>query len=284
MHHVRVGLDGHERVDVDRPVAAHAAQVVAAQVDEHHVLGALLLVGQQLGGDALVGGQVAPARARAGDRPRRHVRPGHRQQRLGRGAGHLEVAEVQEVHVRRRVDGPQPAVDRERLLVDRRAPALRGHRLEDVAGVAVLDDPRHVGLELLAWHVRLPLRLRTRARRPARRRHRPGQALAHLVDHARVAAHGHDGDRVLEVVEGDQRVGQHQRHVGQADGIGVGVAQRLDRAHEVVAEVADRAAGERAAGRDAARAWWPRPPRRPARRDRRDRPATSAAPAGGGSR
>ena len=31
-----------------RAVLAHAAEVVAAEVDEHHVLGALLLVGEQL--------------------------------------------------------------------------------------------------------------------------------------------------------------------------------------------------------------------------------------------
>ena len=50
---------------------------------------------------------------------------------------------------------------------------------------------------------------------------------------------------MLEVVEDHEHVGEHQRHVRQPDGVGVGVAQRLDRAHEVVAEEADRAAGER---------------------------------------
>ena len=51
---------------------------------------------------------------------------------------------------------------------------------------------------------------------------------------------------MLEVVEDDQHVGEHQRHVGQAERRR-GWARRacLDRAHEVVAEVADRAAGER---------------------------------------
>ena len=56
------------------------------EVDEHHVLGALLLVGQQLGGDARVLVRVGAARARAGDRARRDVRAGDGQQRLGRGA------------------------------------------------------------------------------------------------------------------------------------------------------------------------------------------------------
>ena len=57
---------------------------------------------------------------------------------------------------------------------------------------------------------------------------------------------GDHRDLVLLVIEGDQHVGDHQRHVGEADRVGVGRAQRgLDRAHQVVAEEADRAAGER---------------------------------------
>ena len=50
---------------------------------------------------------------------------------------------------------------------------------------------------------------------------------------------------MLEVVEDDEHVGEHQRHVGQAEHVRVGLAERLDGAHEVVAEEADRAAGER---------------------------------------
>ena len=50
---------------------------------------------------------------------------------------------------------------------------------------------------------------------------------------------------MLEVVEHDEHVGEHQRHVGQAEHVRVRLAERLDGADEVVAEVADRAAGER---------------------------------------
>ena len=57
----------------DRPVLAHAAEVVAPEVDEHHVLGALLLVGEQVLGDHGVLLGVGAARARPGDRPRRDV-------------------------------------------------------------------------------------------------------------------------------------------------------------------------------------------------------------------
>ena len=50
---------------------------------------------------------------------------------------------------------------------------------------------------------------------------------------------------MLEVVERDERVGQHQREVGQPDRVLVRRPERLDRAHAVVAEEADRPAGER---------------------------------------
>ena len=68
VHHVRVGLDRHERLDLDAAGLADAPEVVAAEVDEHHVLGALLRVLEQLARDALVLRGVGAARARAGDR------------------------------------------------------------------------------------------------------------------------------------------------------------------------------------------------------------------------
>ena len=131
-----------KRSTVDRAVLADAAEVVAAEVDEHHVLGALLLVGEQLVGDPLVLLERRAARARAGDRARRDVAAGDGEQRLGRGADDLEVHEVQEVHVRGRVDDAQAAVDAERVEVELGGPALRRHDLEGVARVDVLDDPR----------------------------------------------------------------------------------------------------------------------------------------------
>ena len=179
--HVRVGLDGHERLDLDGAVLADAAEVVAAEVDEHHVLGALLLVGEQVGGDRDVGVGVGPARAGAGDRARRGGAAGDRHERLGRGADDLEVLEVEEVHVGRRVDRAQPAVDRERLDRARRAPALARDDLEGVAGVHVLDDPGDHRLERLARHVGLELRLGALGVRLGARQ-RAGQALAHLGD------------------------------------------------------------------------------------------------------
>ena len=91
MHHVRVGLDRHERLDGDGAVLADATQIVSPEIDEHHVLGALLLVLEQARGDHDVLLGVGAARARAGDRPRGDGAAGDGQQRLGAGAGDLEV-------------------------------------------------------------------------------------------------------------------------------------------------------------------------------------------------
>ncbi len=52
--HVRVLLDHHLLVHLHGPVAADPPQVVAPQVEQHDVLGPLLLVGQQLFGQRRV--------------------------------------------------------------------------------------------------------------------------------------------------------------------------------------------------------------------------------------
>ncbi len=222
------------------------------------MLGTLLLVAEQLLGDpTILLGARAP-RAGAGDRLGADVAPADGQQRLRARPGHLEVPEVEEVHVRARVDRAQAAVDRERLDRHRGRPALRGHDLEGVTGVDVLDDARHHALELRSGHVRLEARhLPRRCSVCSAARDRTGQHAAHLGDRARgrlVRALDvglgveigvcEDRDHVLEMVEHDQRVGQHQRHVGQPDRIGPGISERLHRAHEVVAEEAHRAARE----------------------------------------
>ena len=80
------------------------------------------------------------AGARALDRSRLDQRPVMHPQEPLRGRAHHH--DVPEVEVRReggRVHSPQPRVQRERRLAQRRLQPLRQVRLEDVAGVDVLD-------------------------------------------------------------------------------------------------------------------------------------------------
>ena len=60
VHHVRVALDLHDVGELDGAVVGDPADVVAAQVHEHDVLGALLGIGQQLLGQGTVLGLVRP--------------------------------------------------------------------------------------------------------------------------------------------------------------------------------------------------------------------------------
>ncbi|MNY18522.1 hypothetical protein D3C86_1519050 [compost metagenome] len=129
-------LEGHQVVDLDRARLADAAQVVAPEVDEHDVLGALLGIGHQVLAERLVA--VGPPAARARDGAHRRgaiVEPHHD---LGAGADQLEVAPVEEEHVRARVDGAQRAVEREGIARIGGAQPLRADELEDVPGPYVL--------------------------------------------------------------------------------------------------------------------------------------------------
>ena len=65
---VREALRLEEALDLDRSRHADAREVVAAEVDEHHVLGAVLLGGEQALGVALA------ALGRAGDRVQARAR------------------------------------------------------------------------------------------------------------------------------------------------------------------------------------------------------------------
>ncbi len=104
-------------------VLADAAQVVAAQVHQHDVLGALLGIGQQFVGEVAILLGLLAAPACAGDRvqrgdavlePHMHLRAGADDaQRLAAHAGN--ALKVQEEHVGRRVEHAQRPVDRERV-------------------------------------------------------------------------------------------------------------------------------------------------------------------------
>src|SRR6266478_927296 len=61
VHDVRKTLDGHELLDFYGAVIADTAEIVAAKVDEHNVLGALFFAGEQLLFQALIVGFVLAA-------------------------------------------------------------------------------------------------------------------------------------------------------------------------------------------------------------------------------
>ena len=70
VHHVAVPLERHQLVDGDRAELGHPPDVVARQIDEHDVLGALLGMLHQLGRHEPVVLVGAPSATGPGDRAR----------------------------------------------------------------------------------------------------------------------------------------------------------------------------------------------------------------------
>ena len=83
MHHVREPVDAHELAHANGPRARHAADVIAREIDEHDVLGALLLRRTKLRLHRGILGLVAAARSRARDRVHHQAPVLHTHERLG---------------------------------------------------------------------------------------------------------------------------------------------------------------------------------------------------------
>ena len=96
---MRVALERHVGRHLHAAVGRDAADVIASQIDEHHVLGALLLVALQLLGEPHVLFLAAPPRPRAGNRMRFDATPFDAHQHLRRGADDRPPAHADEIHV-----------------------------------------------------------------------------------------------------------------------------------------------------------------------------------------
>ena len=255
MHDVAVVLHGHELGHADAAEPAHAAEVVAAEVHQHDVLGPLLLVGEQLLAEPLVLLQGGPAGTSARDRPRLRPPALHADQHLGGGPRDRARAVLQEVHVRRRVHHAQGAVDREGIAGTLDAAAPREHDLEDVSGGDVVLRRAH-GLPV-AGAVGEEVAARVELRSPPRgghRRRRSGTAQVGLggIEHvlrpleggaASRLGVGHEHDPLPRVVERHQRAVERERSQRQAGGR-VAVGDPLEQPHRVVAQVAHGSAGQ----------------------------------------
>ena len=222
MHHVRVALERHELRHADAADLGDAADVVAAEVDEHDVLGALLLVPPQLLGQPLILVGRRAAAARAGNRMRLDVPAFDAHEHLRRGADDGLLAHADEEHVRRRVDVPQRAVDVERRRGRRRVEALRQHGLVDLAGGDVFLNLPHRAFERLARLVGGHCRAAARSRAFGAREVALQLALeevdlraGEVVERAQIFARpqprvGNREDPMLDVIERQDRVEDHE--------------------------------------------------------------------------
>ena len=111
MEDVAVLLDLHVLGHGHGSGPGHAAEVVAAQVHEHHVLGPLLGVVAELVGELVVLERSGAARPRAGDRVSGHAVALDADEQLGARAHDGELGHADEEQVRARVDAAERAID-----------------------------------------------------------------------------------------------------------------------------------------------------------------------------
>ena len=158
---MRIALDDELFRHLDAADLRHPADVVAAQVDEHQVLGDFLgIVDEFLLHRPILGLGAAPspgagqgpvddlaALPRALRIPLRRLDP---RQDFRRRADDVEAVEMHEDHVRRRIQAAQRPIEIDRRTGEGNGHALREHHLHHVAGADVLADAFHSIHELLA--------------------------------------------------------------------------------------------------------------------------------------
>ena len=124
----------------------HAPQIVAPQIDQHHMLGLFLGVGAQFGGQPRVFQIIAPATT--GSRNGRQLKgsgsAAHHDFRRGTKKRHAGQSHVK--HVGRRIDAPQTAIERKGIALVLRGKTHRRHNLNGFALSQQFLDIFHIGL------------------------------------------------------------------------------------------------------------------------------------------
>ena len=255
VHHLAVVFEDELVGHLDRADVGHAAHVVAAEVEQHQVLGAFLGVGQEFLGQRAVLRRRGAAAAGSGDGADRHLAIAHAHEDFGARADHREAVEVEVIEEGRGVHAPQRAVEREGRQREFGLEALRQHHLEDVARRDVLLGLQHHRLVFLGRGVGARVAdgrgvrglQRQMVQRAVERVDDLADPLlrAHIGGARRHAVLGIDGggDRhlVLHAVEDRHDGGADQHGVGQAQRVRVGLRQLLHQPHHVIAHVAEDA-------------------------------------------
>ena len=110
-----------------------AADIVAAEIEQHQMLGPFLRIRQQIGAIGFVLRRRPAAWARAGDRPDRHLAVAHADEDLGAGADQRKAGQIEMIEEGRGIDPPQRAIELEWRQGEGRGEALREDDLKDVA-------------------------------------------------------------------------------------------------------------------------------------------------------
>ncbi len=141
-----IALHLHVAFQTDAARPGHAAQVVAAQIHQHDMLGPLLGVVAQFGGQTGIL-QLIPApppRARYGRKPQASFLTTDHDLRRGTEQGQIREAHVK--HVGRSVEAAHAPVKFKRIAGKGRGKAYRGHYLDGLALAQHFLDLFHMGL------------------------------------------------------------------------------------------------------------------------------------------
>ena len=159
MVHLGIALQPHQLGHLDRTGPADAAQVVAEQVDDHHVLGPVLRIAHQLRRGIRISGGIAMARTGSLDRPGFHA-PGRiaAQEALRGGRHHRLIRRDRQAREGSGAVPAQPAMQGQGIRWLRQVGFAAGGEvgLEDVAGGDPAEQGLHLGSIVLWWRVPLP--------------------------------------------------------------------------------------------------------------------------------
>ena len=255
MHDLAVALDHETLGDLDCTGRGDPADVVAAEVEQHQMLGPFLGIGQQLGLEGAISRGRRAAGAGAGQRADGDLAVLQPHQDFRAGARQLEAFEVQVEQIGRGVLAAQRPVKGERIAAPVGREAVAQHHLEDVAGGDVVLGGGHHGGEGGFVDGRTEGGRGRRGRRRAGGQGLVQRGLEGLQPGVRLGPRslgigrvvgiggGDQHDLVADRIEdGDQR-GTGQHCVRQIERVRVGRAQRLQQPHHVIAEDAEQTRG-----------------------------------------
>ena len=259
VHHVAVPLDFHQVGKVHRAVFGHSPDIVAGQVDQHHMLGPLLGVGEQLLFEPLVFFLGRAAAAGPRERPHRDLPFLDPHHDLGRSPHQLNAGGLEQEHERAGVDDPQRPIDVDGPRRSFQLQPLANHHLKNVPGADVVLAVPDRRLEPVAGETRAPFERRLAPQVDVGQLEIGGSLLqlpAHGVDLVAGGLVGglrvgliepgvsHHQHGFLDLVENDHPVVEGKRQVGEMPVVGRGVGKPLDVADHVVAEVSDGSPAE----------------------------------------
>ena len=242
----RVGLGAQQRRHLHAARRADPAEIVAHQVDDHHVLRAVL--GRTLQQRTLPRRGRIPRRAGPGalDRLRQHARPGPAQEQLGRQARHRAVWCPDERGIRRVQPGDRTAERVERVPREVRLQPQADVGLENVATADVADRLADRGPVLLRRRDHREAAAGITTRPAAGRVRTPCQLLEPALQRLRAAGRP---QRLEHPPAGGPVAAQHmvveaEPPGGQATRLARSRRNRQERAARAEPQVADPAAAE----------------------------------------